>query len=161
MKHKRTAITPERLAYLVTANSQDPRYPATPTGRVAGPWVEFDESYPECGYSFWARPEGDSYTTVDALDPESGAPTAAYLDATLAADRMSLGLSAEPEIGEAWSRPKPSRWRRFVRWSRANAEREFFTIGAPLTCIWAVALGWVLGWDGMKAIAGLLVGWMF
>lgn len=71
----------------------DPRFPAKLTGRTAGAWVEFDGSYPECGFSFWARPDGDSYEVLDAPEPADGSePTEAYLDAALAADRSELGL---------------------------------------------------------------------
>lgn len=81
------------IARVAADSTDDPRYPASATGRVAGPWVEFDASVPECGFSFWARPDGDSYVTLDAADPSDGSePTAAYLDAARAADLRDLGL---------------------------------------------------------------------
>ncbi|WP_327747987.1 hypothetical protein [Streptomyces europaeiscabiei] len=61
----------------------------------------------------------------------------------------------------AHARRNPSRWSRFKRWTRVTAEREFVSLALPITCIWFVPLGWILGWDGMSALAGLLVGWMF
>ncbi|MGO4427324.1 hypothetical protein AB4Z54_53625, partial [Streptomyces sp. MCAF7] len=63
---------------------------------------------------------------------------------------------ALPEIGTAWVRPRRSRWSRFVRWSRRNAEREFLVTAAPLCVLWAVALFTVLGWDGVKGVASAL-----
>lgn len=80
------------LADLVAAGDEVPGT-TTPTGRVAGDWVEFYEAIPGAGFRFWARLDGDSYTVLDVVDPEDGsAPTAAYLDAALAADRDALGL---------------------------------------------------------------------
>jgi len=81
------------LARVIAESESDPRFPVTATGRTAGDWVEFDASVPECGFSFWAKPEGDSYDVLDACEPMDGSePTAAYLDAALAADRSELGL---------------------------------------------------------------------
>jgi hypothetical protein len=81
------------IARVVADSTDDPRYPVRATGRVAGPWVEFDASVPGSGFSFWACPAGDSYDVLDAADPADGsAPTAAYLDAARAADLRDLGL---------------------------------------------------------------------
>lgn len=81
------------IARVIADSTDDPRFPVTATGRTAGTWVEFDASVPECGFSFWARPVGDSYDVLDVADPSDGsAPTAAYLDAARAADLRSLGL---------------------------------------------------------------------
>lgn len=80
-------------ARVISDSTSDPRYPVTATGRVAGPWVEFDASVPESGFSFWARPDGDSYVTLDAADPSDGSePTAAYLDSERASELRDLGL---------------------------------------------------------------------
>jgi len=61
------------LSILVLRVSQADEIPLTtnPTGRVAGPWVEFYEAIPGAGYGFWARLEGDSYVTVEFLDGDS------------------------------------------------------------------------------------------
>lgn len=81
------------IAKVIADSTVEADFPVTATGRTAGAWVEFDASVPECGFSFWARPVGDSYDTLDAADPSDGSdPTAAYLDACLAADRAALGL---------------------------------------------------------------------
>lgn len=74
------------LAALVAAGDEVPGT-TTPTGRVAGDWVEFYEAIPGAGFGFWAKLVGDSYVALDALDPADGsAPTAAYLDALAVAD---------------------------------------------------------------------------
>jgi len=70
------------LSILVLRVSQADEIPLTtnPTGRVAGPWVEFYEAIPGAGYGFWARLEGDSYVTVEFLDGDSD-PTGVELEA--------------------------------------------------------------------------------
>lgn len=74
------------LAALVAAGDEVPGT-TTPTGRVAGAWVEFYEAIPGAGFRFWARLCGDSYVAGDWLDPADGsAPTATYLDAAAVAD---------------------------------------------------------------------------
>lgn len=75
------------IARVIADSTDDPRFPVTATGRTADTWVEFDASVPECGFSFWARPEGDLYITLDVLEPEDGSdPTPEYLEACLASD---------------------------------------------------------------------------
>jgi hypothetical protein len=162
-------ISIEQLVGRVEALVQEP---VQATGRIRGTWVELLEEGDGQLWAYWARPARNfaGYEAVDTTNPE---PTGEQLSGLLLAELAGLPAGdgstttvtlPAPSGGAAdrrTPRRKPSRWRRFVRWSRANAEREFFTIAAPLTCIWAVALGWVLGWDGMKALAGLLVGWMF
>lgn len=74
------------LADLVAAGDEVPGT-TTPTGRVAGDWVEFYEAIPGAGFRFWAKAVGASYVAGDWLDPADGsAPTAAYLDAAAVAD---------------------------------------------------------------------------
>lgn len=70
------------LSILVLRVSQADEVPFTtnPTGRVAGPWVEFYEAIPGAGYGFWARLEGDSYITVEFVDGDV-APTGVELEA--------------------------------------------------------------------------------
>ena len=81
----------EFAAKVIADSTVDPRFPVTATGRTAGTWVEFDASVPESGFSFWARPAGDSYDVVDACEPSDGSePTSDYLDAWLAADLETL-----------------------------------------------------------------------
>ena len=76
----------------LTARIQMDSPTATPTGRVAGTWVEFYAPDPEWGgYSFWARPDGADYVHVDPLDPESGDPDSDYLDAALLLDFLPPG----------------------------------------------------------------------
>ncbi|WP_333745906.1 hypothetical protein [Streptomyces sp. IBSBF 2950] len=138
--------------------------PIQPTGRIRGTWAEVLEEGDGQMWAYWVRPARNfaGYEAIDCTNPD---PTGEQLSGLLLAELAGFPAPAPslPEIGTAWSRPrrKPSRWERFKTWSRANAEREFITIAAPMTCIWLVALGWVLGWDGMSALAGLLVGWLF
>lgn len=64
----------------------------TPTGRVAGPWMEFYEAIPGAGFGFWARLDAESYTTLDHHVEEVDDDTHAELDDALADDRRALGL---------------------------------------------------------------------
>ncbi|MXM65529.1 hypothetical protein GR925_19240 [Streptomyces sp. HUCO-GS316] len=158
-------LSPAQL--LERLRTVDPETPVVLTGRQRGTWVEVVEEGDFAAYAYWVRPASNT-AGFEAIEHPSDNPTGeelsrAFFVEMLSApgDARSTGVTDLPEIGTAWSRPKPSRWERFKRWSRANAEREFVTIAAPMTCIWLVALGWVLGWDGMSALAGLLVGWLF
>ncbi|MDX3522051.1 hypothetical protein [Streptomyces scabiei] len=148
-------ISIEQLVGRVESLVQEP---VSATGRIRGTWVELLEEGDGQLWAYWARPARNfaGYEAVDTTNPEpTGEQLSALLLAELAglpADRVETAVSSE--IGEAWSRPKhkASRWERFKRWSRANAEREFVTIALPLVGIWSVALFTVLGWDGVKGL---------
>lgn len=55
----------------------------TPTGRVAGSWMEFYEAIPGAGFGFWARLDAESYSTVDHHVEEVTDDTHAELDDVL------------------------------------------------------------------------------
>lgn len=77
------------LANLVAAGDEVPGT-TTPTGRVAGEWVEFVDATPGSGFSFWAMPKGDSFVIVDCADPADGSPvTPGYLGAAYRAEMGS------------------------------------------------------------------------
>ncbi|MFD8175002.1 hypothetical protein [Streptomyces sp. NPDC059709] len=148
-------ISLDQLVERVYAIQQEP---IQATGRIRGTWAEVLEEGDGQLWAYWVRPARNfaGYEAIDTTDPE---PTGEKLSGLLLAELA--GLPAEepapvalPEIGTAWVRPKhkASRWERFKRWSRANAEREFVTIAAPLVGIWSVALFTVLGWDGVKGV---------
>lgn len=164
-------VSPEQLRTTIeTLVGQEVQF----TGRIRGTWAEMAEDDGLTCFVYWARPSSNA-VGFEAVELDNPEPTGEELSRAFLVEMMSApqvsaspGESAEgfpvsetPEIGTAWVRPRRSRWERFKTWSRANAEREFITIAAPMTCIWLVALGWVLGWDGMSALAGLLVGWLF
>lgn len=158
-------ISIEQLVGRVESLVQEP---VSASGRIRGTWVEMLEEGDGQLWAYWARPARNfaGYEAIDTTDPE---PTGEQLSALLLAELAGFPAPSPEPAGYprstpvAVSRPrrKPSRWERFKKWCRGNAEREFVTLAMPITCIWAVALGWVLGWDGMTALAGLLVGWMF
>lgn len=137
-----------------------------PTGRQRGSWIEVEEVLDETVWMWWIRPASNllGFEAIEHNDPN---PTGEELSRAFLVEMLSApeGSSTEttpadgstettalPEIGTAWVRPRRSRWDRFVRWSRRNAEREFLVTAAPLVCLWAGALWVVLGNDG---IAGL------
>ncbi|MDX3666964.1 hypothetical protein [Streptomyces europaeiscabiei] len=160
------ALTPAELCERVTAAFQQK---INPTGRVRGSWLEVEEVLDNEVWCWWVRP-ASNLLGFEAIEHPAQNPTGEELSMAFLVEMLSApdddgSTKATVPLPEpampARARKGPSRWERFKRWSRANAEREFVTIGAPITCIWAVALGWVLGWDGMCALAGLLVGWMF
>lgn len=157
-------ISLDQLVERVYAIVQEP---IQPTGRIRGTWAEVLEEGDGQMWAYWVRPARNfaGYEAVDTTDPE---PTGEKLSGLLLAELA--GLPADdagsnrvtlpaPSGGAADRRTphrKASRWERFKRWSRANAEREFVTIAAPLVCIWSVALFTVLGWDGCKAVVSAL-----
>jgi hypothetical protein len=116
-------------------------------------------------WAYWVRPARNfaGYEAVDTTDPE---PTGEKLSGLLLAELAGLphedgGHHVPVTIsGGASERRTPhrkaSRWDRFKRWSRRSVEREFVVLALPLTAMWAVALGWVLGWDGVKAVCSVL-----
>ncbi|MFZ4273259.1 hypothetical protein ACOZFM_11135 [Streptomyces arboris] len=135
--------------------------PVQPTGRIRGTWTEVLEEGDGQLWASWVRPARNfaGYEHIDTTNPD---PTGEELSTLLLAELAGFPLPAdyagstgvaEPEIGTAWSRRKPTRWDRFKTWSRANAEREFVTIALPLCAMWCTALGVVLGWDGVKGVA--------
>ncbi|MDW8804269.1 hypothetical protein P1P68_05555 [Streptomyces scabiei] len=136
--------------------------PVQPTGRIRGTWAAVLEEGDGQMWAYWVRPARNfaGYECIETTNPD---PTGEQLSGLLMAELAGLPAPAPslPEIGEAWSRPKPthrrSRWDRFKRWSRQTAEREFVTIALPLVGIWSVALFTVLGWDGCKAVASAVV----
>ncbi|MDX2833495.1 hypothetical protein [Streptomyces scabiei] len=146
-------VSIEQLVGRVEALTMEP---VQPTGRIRGTWVEILEEGDGQLWASWVRPARNfaGYEHIDTTNPD---PTGEQLSGLLLAELAGFAPAPTlPEIGEAWSRPKPShrrsRWDRFKRWSRANAEREFVTIALPLVGIWSVALFVVLGWDGVKGV---------
>lgn len=129
-----------------------------PTGRIRGTWTEVLEEGDGQLWAYWVRPARNfaGYECIETTNPD---PTGEQLSGLLLAELAGFAPEGDavttrvPEIGTAWSRRKPTRWDRFKRWSRANAEREFVTIALPLVGIWSVALFTVLGWDGVKGVA--------
>src|SRR3546814_6966292 len=71
-----------RLVALVQAGDDVAGTPA-PTGRKAGPWMEFYEAIPGAGFGFWARLDAESYSTVDLHVEEVSDDTHAELDDAL------------------------------------------------------------------------------
>ncbi|MGW5231797.1 hypothetical protein ACWEQU_05765 [Streptomyces nodosus] len=150
-------ISIEQLVGRVEALTMEP---VQPTGRIRGTWTEILEEGDGQMWASWVRPARNfaGYEHIDTTNPD---PTGEELSGLLLAELAGFPAPATAsEIGTAWSRPKesasrrkPSRWDRFKKWSRANAEREFLTIAAPLMCMWATALFVVLGWDGVKGVA--------
>ncbi|MEU6616700.1 hypothetical protein [Streptomyces parvus] len=134
-----------------------------PTGRIRGTWTEVLEEGDDQLWAYWVRPARNfaGYEAIDCTNPD---PTGEQLSGLLLAELAGFPAEGDAvttrvtEIGVAWSRPKhkASRWERFKRWTRRSAEREFVTIATPLCLFWAVALGWVLGWDGVKAVCSAL-----
>ncbi|MFI0143839.1 hypothetical protein [Streptomyces globisporus] len=148
-------ISIEQLVGRVEALTMEP---VQPTGRIRGTWTEVLEEGDGQLWAYWVRPARNfaGYEAIDCTNPD---PTGEQLSGLLLAELAGFApegepvVPASPEIGTAWSRRKPARWDRFKRWTRANAEREFVTIAAPLVGIWSVALFTVLGWDGVKGVA--------
>lgn len=135
-----------------------------PTGRIRGTWAEVLEEGDGQLWAYWVRPARNfaGYEAVDCSNPD---PTGEQLSGLLLAELAGLPADDYPRSTPvalpepSWparAHKRPSRWERFKRWSRANAEREFVTIAAPLVGIWSVALFTVLGWDGCKAVASVL-----
>lgn len=144
-------VSIEQLVGRVEALTMEP---VQPTGRIRGTWVEILEEGDGQLWASWVRPARNfaGYEHIDTTNPD---PTGEQLSGLLLAELAGFPPEAAvlvEEIGTAWSRRKPTRWDRFKRWSRANAEREFVTIALPLVGIWSVALFTVLGWDGCKAV---------
>jgi hypothetical protein len=71
-----------RLVALVSAGDEVAGT-TTPTGRVAGPWMEFYEAIPGAGFGFWARLDAESYSTVDLHVEEVDDDTHSELDDAL------------------------------------------------------------------------------
>ncbi|NEB22132.1 hypothetical protein [Streptomyces coelicoflavus] len=147
-------VSVEQLVGRVESIVQEP---IQPTGRIRGTWTEVLEEGDGQLWAYWVRPARNfaGYECIDTTNPD---PTGEQLSGLLMAELAGLPAPAPSlgEIGEAWSRPKPShrrsRWDRFKRWTRATAEREFVSIATPLCVFWGAALWVVLGNDG---IAGL------
>lgn len=152
-------ISLDQLVERVYAIVQEP---IQPTGRIRGTWAEVLEEGDGQLWAYWVRPARNfaGYECIDTTDPE---PTGEKLSGLLMAELA--GLPAEEPVPVDLPEPswparahkRPSRWERFKRWSRANAEREFVTIAAPLVGIWSAALFTVLGWDGVKAVCSAVV----
>ena len=129
--------------------------PVQPTGRIRGTWTEVLEEGDGQLWAYWVRPARNfaGYEAVDCSNPE---PTGEQLSGLLLAELA--GLPAHTPVAlpvPSWparAHKRPSRWERFKRWSRANAEREFVTVALPLVAIWSVALFAVLGVDGVKGV---------
>ncbi|WP_327698857.1 hypothetical protein [Streptomyces sp. NBC_00459] len=126
------------------------------TGRIRGVWAEVLEEVDGELWAWWARPANNllGYEGVSVDSPE---PSAEELRRALMVELLRVPVRPSAPVRP----PQASRWSRFKKWSRRSAEREFVTLAMPITCIWAVALGWVLGVEGMAAFSGLLVGWLF
>ncbi|MFE3516668.1 hypothetical protein [Streptomyces sp. NPDC059166] len=151
-------ISIEQLVGRVESIVQEP---VQPTGRIRGTWTEVLEEGDGQLWAYWVRPARNfaGYECIDCTNPD---PTGEQLSGLLLAELAGLppedaATTRAPEIGTAWTRRKPTRWDRFKRWSRVNAEREFVTIAAPLVGIWSAALFTVLGWDGVKAVCSAVV----
>lgn len=153
-------ISIEELVNRVYAIVQEP---IQATGRIRGTWAEVLEEGDGQLWAYWVRPARNfaGYEAVDTTDPE---PTGEKLSGLLLAELAGLPAESEAAAPVALPEPswparahkRPSRWDRFKRWSRRNAEREFLTIAAPLCIFWAAALFTVLGWDGTKAVWSVL-----
>lgn len=151
-------ISLDQLVERVYAIQQEP---IQATGRIRGTWAEVLEEGDGQMWAYWVRPARNfaGYEAIDTTDPE---PTGEKLSGLLLAELAGLPAEAPAPVDlpePSWparAHKRPSRWERFKRWSRANAEREFVTIAAPLLAIWSVALFTVLGWDGCKAVASVL-----
>ncbi|MGW5568487.1 hypothetical protein ACWEWD_34415 [Streptomyces tendae] len=135
--------------------------PIQPTGRIRGTWTEVLEEGDGQLWAYWVRPARNfaGYEAVDCSDPE---PTGEQLSGLLLAELAGLPAHTpvalpEPSWAPSHRKPSaPSRWSRFVRWSRRSADREFVTIATPLSLFWAVALWVVLGNDGVAAVWSVL-----
>ena len=122
-------VSIEQLVGRVEALTMEP---VQPTGRIRGTWVEILEEGDGQLWASWVRPARNfaGYEHIDTTNPDpTGEQLSGLLQAELAGFPPEAAVPVE-EIGTAWVRPrrKVSRWDRFKRWSRANAEREFVTI---------------------------------
>ncbi|MFD5625281.1 hypothetical protein [Streptomyces sp. NPDC127072] len=149
-------ISLDQLVERVYAIQQEP---IQATGRIRGTWAEVLEEGDGQLWAYWVRPARNfaGYESVDTTDPE---PTGEKLSGLLLAELAGLPAGSEAAAPVALPEPswparahkRPSRWERFKRWSRANADREFVVLALPLTAMWGIALWAVLGWDGIKAV---------
>lgn len=139
----------------------DPETRTVLTGKQRGTWVEVLEEGDLAIFAYWVRP-ASNVAGFEAIEHPSSNPTGEELSRAFLVEMLSAPEDGSteatplPEIGTAWVRPRRPRWERFVRWSRRSAEREFVILALPLTAMWCVALGWVLGWDGVKAVCSVL-----
>lgn len=152
-------ITPADLCERVSNALQQS---VRPTGRVRGSWIEVEEVLDTECWMWWVRPAGN-LLGFEAIEHPSSNPTGEELSMAFLAEMLTAPAEEPVPVaisGGAADRRTPhrkaSRWQRFKTWSRANAEREFLTIAAPLCIFWAAALFTVLGWDGVKAVCSVL-----
>lgn len=150
-------ITRDELVVRVAAAFQQE---INPTGRQRGTWIEIEEVLDDEVWCWWVRPAAN-LLGFEAVEHGSDNPTGEELSMAFLVEMLSApDASATPEIGEAWSRPKPSRWERAVQryrdWREASETREFVSLAAPLVCVELFAVCWILGSSGCAAVAQAL-----
>ncbi|HSR50795.1 MAG TPA: hypothetical protein VLV83_08195 [Acidobacteriota bacterium] len=149
-------ISIEQLVGRVESLVQEP---IQATGRIRGTWIELLEEGDGQLWAYWARPARNfaGYEAVDCTNPD---PTGEELSGLLLAELAGLPAPVDDagsngvtlvEAGRI-THKAPSRWQRFKKWSRANAEREFVTVALPMLAIWSITVATVLGWDGVKGL---------